>query len=1383
QYNGTVPVAAFTAPSPVCQGAAVQLDAATSSTGVSPIVDYRFEVLDGGVVVRTVNGSNPIQQFTFPVLSTSKTYQVQLTVTTAAGCTNTSTVQDITVNPMPDAIATVKEPNVCAVAGKIVDLTNWVMITNNVAGTVTYSGTGVTGTTFDPNTPGLVMDGANTINYLVTGNDGSCTTSGSFVINVRPLPIITTQPLGQTICAGGTTTLSVTTSVTSGSLYYQWYEQTLGKLSGQTGSSLVVNTPGIYYVEVMSDFACPITSSTASVIINPIPEAKFEVPSSCSSVSGTVFDASASTVVAPANIARYIWNFGDGNTATVTTPTVTHAYTAVGQYNVTLTVETDQTPSCSNPTTQMYNFVGTSPVVDFNITNNAICSQDSIHLQSTATVAVGTIKTYDWQFFESGKRIGVLVKNLPDVYATFPKDSVDRNYEVKLVITTEGGCVDSSALKPFTIKALPKIAINITNKEVCFTPGLITINVTPATGGVLTGAGIVAGTNQFDPMVAGVGKHGIRFTYTDPVTTCINSITDTITVRPLPSPTITASSDETCQNETIKLKTELAAFYQWFKNGSIITGATDSILNVSEVGTFDYTVAVTNVYGCMQLSSPYTITIWPKPVAAFTVPANCSVVDTATFINNSTISNLSPLTYKWSFGEPDNLNNTYTAKDGKYQYDRPGKKQVKLIVTSINGCVDSLTKEFIMLGTKPKADFYFKGKANACAGDSLVMRDTSINKIGVAYDFTWAIYDGPTNLNLTIDKRNQVSIYLDPAWAGKTLTAKMKLVTEYGCADSTSKPFQVFAKPTVSLNIPQDTVCINVPAFPLTGGAPGPGIYSMLNGGKGIYKSTFYPDSAGAGIHEIMYTYTDPLTGCSTSKLDTITVFDLPTVKISASSSTQFCKGDSVVLKASPLAYRFQWRKNNVDIAGATKDTFVALDSARYSVIAYNQGGCTATDSINVTVWAKPIAAFVSPSDCVIDVTTFVNNSTIADGSVLTYLWDFGDGTTSTSKVGVHQYKTAGTKTVTLTVKSPHCEDKQIHTFDINAQPQADFVIKSQQPYCVNDGLIFEDRSTIAFGAITTWKWQFFEGGVDITNNVVIENNGTKRIIAHMPSSTTPKNYMARLTVYSAGTCFTIKDQLFTVNPNPIASLAPFAPVCLNQDQVVLTGGMGVSGFVVGKGFYSGAGVVDNIFKPYMVGPGVQKIYYTFTNEYNCADVKSQDIVVNDLPVIDCKDFDVLIGNSINLNVALKSSESKSYTYQWSPGTGLSDPTIADPTLTPSADMDYTVTVTNAEGCISQCHVHVNVLPNINPPNAFTPNGDGKNDYWEIPGAEKYPNAEVYVFNRYGEKIFYSNGYSENQRWDGRVDGKPVPTATYYFIFKPNKDQLKPFAGGVTVMY
>jgi gliding motility-associated-like protein len=65
-------------------------------------------------------------------------------------------------------------------------------------------------------------------------------------------------------------------------------------------------------------------------------------------------------------------------------------------------------------------------------------------------------------------------------------------------------------------------------------------------------------------------------------------------------------------------------------------------------------------------------------------------------------------------------------------------------------------------------------------------------------------------------------------------------------------------------------------------------------------------------------------------------------------------------------------------------------------------------------------------------------------------------------------------------------------------------------------------------------------------------------------------------------------------------------------------------------------------------------------------------------------------------------------------------------------------------------------------PNAFTPNGDGINDYWKIPGIENYPGAVVQVFNRYGQQVFESKGYTTF--FDGRLKGRALPSGVYYYV-------------------
>jgi gliding motility-associated-like protein len=66
---------------------------------------------------------------------------------------------------------------------------------------------------------------------------------------------------------------------------------------------------------------------------------------------------------------------------------------------------------------------------------------------------------------------------------------------------------------------------------------------------------------------------------------------------------------------------------------------------------------------------------------------------------------------------------------------------------------------------------------------------------------------------------------------------------------------------------------------------------------------------------------------------------------------------------------------------------------------------------------------------------------------------------------------------------------------------------------------------------------------------------------------------------------------------------------------------------------------------------------------------------------------------------------------------------------------------------------------------AFSPNGDGKNDVWNIPGIGNYPNCSVKIFNTWGVAVFTSKGYGEP--WDGKYKGNDLPSGTYYYVIDP----------------
>lgn len=111
----------------------------------------------------------------------------------------------------------------------------------------------------------------------------------------------------------------------------------------------------------------------------------------------------------------------------------------------------------------------------------------------------------------------------------------------------------------------------------------------------------------------------------------------------------------------------------------------------------------------------------------------------------------------------------------------------------------------------------------------------------------------------------------------------------------------------------------------------------------------------------------------------------------------------------------------------------------------------------------------------------------------------------------------------------------------------------------------------------------------------------------------------------------------------------------------------------------------------------------------------------------------------------------------------------------------YTVTLTDAQGCslVSDIEVMTDEGNCLNIPTSFTPNDDGKNDTWILRNIGMYPDCIVQIYNRWGNLIFESKGYSEP--WDGTYKDRPVPPETYYYVIvlSPGSEGL---TGTVTIV-
>ena len=132
--------------------------------------------------------------------------------------------------------------------------------------------------------------------------------------------------------------------------------------------------------------------------------------------------------------------------------------------------------------------------------------------------------------------------------------------------------------------------------------------------------------------------------------------------------------------------------------------------------------------------------------------------------------------------------------------------------------------------------------------------------------------------------------------------------------------------------------------------------------------------------------------------------------------------------------------------------------------------------------------------------------------------------------------------------------------------------------------------------------------------------------------------------------------------------------------------------------------------------------------------------------------------------VMLEGSGANAASISWSPANTLTGATTFSPLANPTVTTTYTLTITDNNNCISTDETKVNVEGYCtNPMNAFTPNGDGKNDKWfATTGSGCTSQVSVAVFNRYGSPVYKNDNYQND--WDGTYHGKPLPDATYYYI-------------------
>lgn len=176
-------------------------------------------------------------------------------------------------------------------------------------------------------------------------------------------------------------------------------------------------------------------------------------------------------------------------------------------------------------------------------------------------------------------------------------------------------------------------------------------------------------------------------------------------------------------------------------------------------------------------------------------------------------------------------------------------------------------------------------------------------------------------------------------------------------------------------------------------------------------------------------------------------------------------------------------------------------------------------------------------------------------------------------------------------------------------------------------------------------------------------------------------------------------------------------------------------------------------------------------------DVKSNSVIAFAFP------DSIILGQSTQLSADTLGNAS----YSWFPSFGLDNDTVPNPIATPIDTIIYCVIAVGDNGCIDTACVTVNVTipePSIQIPTAFTPNGDGRNDTWQLIVNPCYEILDAFVYNRWGQTL-YSYKASGGADWNGSLLGQPQPMETYVYYIRAKcseYDYEEIYKGNVTII-
>lgn len=1130
-----LPTASAGAPQSVCLGGSVTL------------------IGSGGITYQWNTGATTDVISVNPPANTTYT----VTVTDANGCTATAQV-NVTVNPLPVPVVS---PNQSICIGQSVTL--------NASGGVSYywnpSGNTTGSITVTPST---------STTYAVNVTDiNGCTGTGFVNVTVNPLPVVSLQ--NAFVCAGQSITLNPGNPGST----YAWS-------NGSSAQTISVSAAGTYTVTVTTPQGCTASSSAVisvgGTITNSLTNAQF-----CQGDSATLNAGNSG--------ATYVWSTG------ATTQNIT-VYNS-GTYSVTIT----DGNGCSGTVSTTVNVY---PIPQAQFIPNDVCIGDSMFFMDISTINSGSIVNWQWNFGDGNVS---QQQNPIHIYAT------PGTYSVTFTITSNQGCI-SSITKSFTVFPLPTANFNLNNA--CTGTAVALTNTSSVSVGNVTGwsYNFGDGNNSTLQNPSHVYSAPGIYNITLVVTTnggCRDTITKPVTIYPLPQPSFNAPpvciGSPSVFTSTSTVPGGVISTWQWSFGDATTSAAQNPSHLYNNAGTYNVTLIATSTNGCTS-SIQQPVTVNPLPAA------NAGSDQSVCLGTSATLLATGGTTYAWtpggqtsaSINVTPNVNTSYivfvTDSNGCFKRDTVNVNVLPLPVVNAGAdksiCIGASTTIQATGGTT-----YLWNPGGATTASITVNPTSTTNYIVTAANASGCInHDTVVVIVNPLPSANAGPDEIICSGATATLTATGG--TSYLWSPSGSTSATIYVNPITNSSYHvlvtdsngcqlRDTVNVSVNPSPivnlqsaficsgntvtLDAGNTGSG-YLWAPGGETTQTITV----STSGSYSVIVTNNF---GCQSGGTANITVGG--TGLSGNLSPAAFCAGGSAILNAGNPGSNYQWS------TGATTQNITVNTAGTYTVTVTDGSGCSAIYNANVTVHPLPQVNFSASPDCENAPILLTNNTTIASGNIISWLWDFGNGSGSTAQQPAYQFS-QGNYTVILTAVSGNgCSSSSSQNITIYPKPDALFVSNT---VCFGEMTQFQDFSAVNNGNITGWNWNFGDGTA---------GNGSNP--QHQYSAA--GNYPVTLIVTSNFGCSDTITSVIEVNPSPVADF--FATeVCRGIITDFTDLSTIIPGSIDGWEWTFGDGDTSSIQNPdhsYLTD-GLFNVTLVVTSDLGCNDTITKPVRVNPLP-------------------------------------------------------------------------------------------------------------------------------------------------------------------------